>query len=152
MSARAKVRAWLVAAGVFLAATGLARAADAHPLAAPSGTLLQNAAWLSKNELALAPLSDHVALAGRADVGLGRAGVALGATALDVSPKPLHPARLGVELKAERTYGMAGVPSETSVGPEVSLGTTRARATLGWMFDVNDARDGHAQLRVGVGF
>jgi hypothetical protein len=150
MSTRARLRAWLVAASVFLAATGLARAADAH--AFPSGTLLQNAAWLSKNELALAPLSDHVALAGRAEVGLGRAGVAVGATALDVARRALHPTRLGVELEANRTYGMAGVPVETSIGPELSLGTKRARATLGWMFDVNDARNGHAQLRFGVGF
>jgi hypothetical protein len=152
MSPRAKLRLWLVAASVFLAATGLARAAEAHALPTPSGTLLQNATWLSKNELAIAPLSQRVALAGRADVGLGRAGLALGATALDVSPKTTHATRLGVELKADRGYGGTGTPVETYLGPELSLGTKRTHATLGYMFDVSDARNAHAQLGLGLGF
>ena len=47
---------------------------------------------------------------------------------------------------------MAGLPVQTSVGPEVSLGTRRSQATLGWTFDVSDPHDGHAQLGIGLGF
>jgi phage-related tail protein len=151
MSARANILA-AVAGVVLLAAAPAVRAAEPHAPPALAGALLRNGEWLSKTELSLAPLSDRVALASQLQVGLGSVGIGLGAARLDVASGAPHAAHVGLELKALHSYGVAGLPAMTSVGPEVSLGTWRSHATVGWMFDVSDARNGHAQLGLGLGF
>lgn len=40
----------------------------------------------------------------------------------------------------------------TIAAVRVALDAARARLTLGWMFDAADARDGHAQLGLALGF
>jgi hypothetical protein len=123
----------------------LVAAAPAHA-AAPR---LRRPDRIAPHQLALRSFGAASALTARVDTGPQVHGVALGMTRLSLRA-PLAPLeRAGVEVAALRVSGIA---PGTYVGPRLALDAARARLTLGWMFDASDARDGHAQLGLALGF
>jgi hypothetical protein len=143
----------LAGIAVFLAVAGLhagaARAGEAHPT---SGLALRNSVRLSERTLALAPVSDKSALTARLEMGPVGTGAALGIMKIDGSSHLPALEHVGVELEAVRGYGPMSLSPTTYVGPQLAMGSYFRRLTVGWMVDVENPDDNHAQVGLGLGF
>jgi hypothetical protein len=128
---------------------GAARADEAH---LPGGLALRNTMRLSERSVALAPVSDKSALTARLELGPVGTGAALGIMKIDGSSHVPAVEHVGVELEAVRGYGPTSLSPATYVGPQLALGSHTKRLTVGWMVDVENPDDNHAQLGVGLGF
>ncbi len=96
----------------------------------------------------------------RGQLGAGGSGGGIGlATNIWPSPGP-HDLRdfyfegiIILEARVERMYGPTSWRHTTYAGPQLSVALPIVpKACLGWMIDVHDAADNHAQLGFGFGF
>jgi hypothetical protein len=132
-----------------------AGAASAGEMRTPdptSGVVLRNSLRLSQRTLALGPVSDKSALTARLEWGPIGTGAALGIMKVDGSSHVPALEHVGVELEAVRGYGPTSLSPTTFVGPQLAMGSYYRRLTVGWLVDVENPDDNHAQVGVGLGF